>query len=152
EDDGVVVDGVDVGLLAGGFGADRFAAPRDDVAGQHVGRGVGRGAAGGGAGGAVLVADDSDGAGDRVGGQFVAAARHRFEFLEHARGGGDVVGPPGDGDGGAAGVHVGAKEVLEQPEVAVGVAEHRRRVLGVELDDRLGAVGDGVSGRFRHAG
>ena len=157
EDDGVAVDGVDVVLLALGFGPDDFAAAGDDLGAEDVGGTAGstcRPVAGVGS-------DDADGARHGVGGQFVAAACHRFEFLEGPGRGGDLGGAAGDGDGGAAGVDVRAEEVLEEAQVAVGVPEHGRRVRGVEFDDRLGAVVDGVSlgassfglsGRIRHAG
>ena len=154
EDDGVAVDGVDVVLLALRLGPHDLAAPRHDAAaGEHVGRAA---LSPGATARADVRADEPDGPRDGVGGQVVPAPRHGFEFLEGPRRSGDLRRPAGHGDGGAAGVDVGAEEVLQQPEVAVGMAEHGRSVLGVELDDRLRAMVDavsvGLSGRVRHAG
>ena len=105
EDDGVLVDRVDVALLAQRLGADGAPAPGEDVERQHLG---------GPLGGALL--EHADGAPDGVGGQRLALLDQLEQLGEEALGEGVVGRRAGDGDLVAADVHVAGDRALDELE------------------------------------
>ena len=98
EDDGVLVDRVDIALLVGRLGADRPAARGEDVEGEHLHRPVGG------------ELEHRDAPLDGVGRQLGATAHRLDQLLEEADDGAALVGGAGDGDLVAADVDVGLPE------------------------------------------